>query len=107
MPTNGFSIKPLKVKLLAGEQKATEILIQRPNARSPFHPLPIPRCSRAAAGALRGVLRLGAETHQPGRPGARENPRNRISNGLEKLMCRLIHSWMILVIFIVFTRSPS
>ena len=23
-PTNGFSIKPLKVKLLAGEQKATE-----------------------------------------------------------------------------------
>ena len=24
MPTNGFSIKPLKVKLLAGEQKATE-----------------------------------------------------------------------------------
>ena len=25
MPTNGFSTKPLKVKLLAGEQKATEI----------------------------------------------------------------------------------
>ena len=24
MPTNGFSIKPLKIKLLAGEQKATE-----------------------------------------------------------------------------------
>ena len=24
MPTNGFSIKPLEVKLLAGEQKATE-----------------------------------------------------------------------------------
>ena len=24
MPTNGFSIKPLKVQLLAGEQKATE-----------------------------------------------------------------------------------
>ena len=24
MPTNGFSIKPLKVKRLAGEQKATE-----------------------------------------------------------------------------------
>ena len=24
MPTNGFSINPLKVKLLAGEQKATE-----------------------------------------------------------------------------------
>ena len=24
MPTNGFSIKPLKVKLFAGEQKATE-----------------------------------------------------------------------------------
>ena len=24
MPTNGFAIKPLKVKLLAGEQKATE-----------------------------------------------------------------------------------
>ena len=24
MPTNGFSIQPLKVKLLAGEQKATE-----------------------------------------------------------------------------------
>ena len=24
LPTNGFSIKPLKVKLLAGEQKATE-----------------------------------------------------------------------------------
>ena len=26
LPTNGFSIKPLKVKLLAGEQKATEFL---------------------------------------------------------------------------------
>ena len=26
MPTNGFSIKTLKVKLLAGEQKATELL---------------------------------------------------------------------------------
>ena len=25
MPTNGFSVKPLKVKLLAGEQKATEL----------------------------------------------------------------------------------
>ena len=24
MPTNGFSVKPLKVKLVAGEQKATE-----------------------------------------------------------------------------------
>ena len=24
MPTSGFSIEPLKVKLLAGEQKATE-----------------------------------------------------------------------------------
>ena len=24
MPTNGFSIEPLKVKLLAGEQKETE-----------------------------------------------------------------------------------
>ena len=29
MPTNGFSIKPLKVKLLAGEQKATEICSDR------------------------------------------------------------------------------
>ena len=27
MPTNGFSIKPLKVELLAGEQKATEFCI--------------------------------------------------------------------------------
>ena len=26
MPTNGFSIKPLKVKLIAGEQKATELI---------------------------------------------------------------------------------
>ena len=26
MPTNGFSIKPLKVKLLAGKQKATVYL---------------------------------------------------------------------------------
>ena len=26
MPTNGFSIKPLKVKLLAGEQKATKYM---------------------------------------------------------------------------------
>ena len=26
LPANGFSIKPLKVKLLAGEQKATEFL---------------------------------------------------------------------------------
>ena len=26
MPTNRFAIKPLKVKLLAGEQKATEAL---------------------------------------------------------------------------------
>ena len=25
MPTNGFSIKPLKIKLLAGEQKAAEV----------------------------------------------------------------------------------
>ena len=25
LPTNGFSIGPLKVKLLAGEQKATEL----------------------------------------------------------------------------------
>ena len=25
LPTNGFSMKPLKVKLLAGEQKATEV----------------------------------------------------------------------------------
>ena len=28
MPTNGFSIKPRKVKLLAGEQKATENISQ-------------------------------------------------------------------------------
>ena len=27
MPTNGFSTKPLKVQLLAGEQKATEVSI--------------------------------------------------------------------------------
>ena len=27
MPTSGFSIKPLKVKLSAGEQKATECLL--------------------------------------------------------------------------------
>ena len=26
MPTNGFCTKPLKVKLLAGEQKATEVI---------------------------------------------------------------------------------
>ena len=26
LPTNGFSIKPLKVKLLAGEQNATEYI---------------------------------------------------------------------------------
>ena len=26
MPTNGFSTKPLKVKLLAGQQKATEFI---------------------------------------------------------------------------------
>ena len=26
MPTNGFATKPLKVKLLAGEQKATEYI---------------------------------------------------------------------------------
>ena len=26
LPTNGFSLKPQKVKLLAGEQKATEVL---------------------------------------------------------------------------------
>ena len=32
MPTNGFSIKPLKVKLSAGEQKVTEQL-QRPVSR--------------------------------------------------------------------------
>ena len=29
MPTSGFSIKALKVKLLAGEQKATELGLQR------------------------------------------------------------------------------
>ena len=29
MPTNGFSIKPLKVKVLAGEQKATEFCLHR------------------------------------------------------------------------------
>ena len=29
MPTNGFSIKPLKVKPLAGEQKATEYTEKR------------------------------------------------------------------------------
>ena len=28
MPTHGFSTKPLKVKLLAGEQKATEFLLE-------------------------------------------------------------------------------
>ena len=27
MPTNGFSVKPPKVKLVAGEQKATEIFL--------------------------------------------------------------------------------
>ena len=31
LPTYGFSTKPLKVKLLAGEQKATEILSRDPN----------------------------------------------------------------------------
>ena len=30
MPANGFSIKPLKVELLAGEQKATEIVFVLP-----------------------------------------------------------------------------
>ena len=29
LPTNGFSTKPLKVKLLAGEQKAAEFLLLR------------------------------------------------------------------------------
>ena len=28
MPTNGFAIKPLKVELLLGEQKATEFCFQ-------------------------------------------------------------------------------
>ena len=32
MPTNGFSIKPLKVKLFAGEQKATECPFCAPQA---------------------------------------------------------------------------
>ena len=31
LPTNGFSTKPPKAKLLAGEQKATEERIQIPN----------------------------------------------------------------------------
>ena len=41
LPTNGFSIKPLKVKLLAGEQKATEIQSCIPVAtyRFPFEVL--------------------------------------------------------------------
>ena len=31
LPTTGFSITPLKVKLLAGEQKATEISLYAPH----------------------------------------------------------------------------
>ena len=38
-PTNGFSIKPLKVKLLAGEQKATEFKQQPHNVPSLEHGL--------------------------------------------------------------------
>ena len=33
MPTNGLSVKPLEVKLLAGEQKATEIMWARFSVR--------------------------------------------------------------------------
>ena len=46
MPTNGFSIKPLKVKLLAGEQKATEETLE------PLHPLKGHRIPGKAANML-------------------------------------------------------
>ena len=36
MPTSGFSIKPLEVKLLAGEQKATEVALRRLSVGSTF-----------------------------------------------------------------------
>ena len=39
LPTNGFSIKPLTVKLLAGEQKATKLPCMSILSRSPsFNP---------------------------------------------------------------------
>ena len=89
LPTHGFSMKPLKVKLLAGEQKATE------NRRThhPWvsvraalgfglqaHPSLCPRCAdvvqELGAGA-RGWVLVGVLPHRPG-PGsssvARETP---------------------------------
>ena len=44
MPTNGLSTKPLKVKLLAGEQKATELNISRSRQDDQF---PTKRCKSA------------------------------------------------------------
>ena len=38
MPTHGFSTKPLKAKLLAGEQKATEFSLAGERATSDTHP---------------------------------------------------------------------
>ena len=45
MPSDGFSIKPLKVKLLAGEQKAAEYLCSKGRALGKYTATP-PRSSR-------------------------------------------------------------
>ena len=56
MPTNGFSIKPLRVKLLAGEQKAFEILL-----------------CQTPAPASNGSVHLRTQSH-PGQSGCIQRP---------------------------------
>ena len=68
MPTNGFSIKPLKVKLLEGEQKATELAdVARP-AKSTNHRF-------TGRGASLQADPRGAEAaHEQGEGGGDEAP---------------------------------
>ena len=85
MPTSGFSIKPLKVKLSAGEQKATEVSAVQLRART-------------ASNAFRATLQLHCfpaqlafARHRFTAPWADAEPcsKTRRSGGAERLFTEL------------------
>ena len=78
MPTDGFSIKPLKVKLLAGEQKTTE-QVQWPVAH-PLRQLFASTNSSHAAGAMSRVTRFQLQKKHLQARAQGEGPRIRASS---------------------------
>ena len=70
MPTNAFSIKPLQVKLLAGEQKATMVWVKFISVLHPSFSSECDGCSSCPAmlGQARSIMHVGVVPVLEGTP---------------------------------------